>query len=138
MAYGDVEAAFAAAPHVFREELWQHRGGGMAMETRGVLAQVDATSNSLTLWSSTQTPHIARRMLAEILDADLESIRIIAPDVGGGFGPKAIFYPEDAVLAHACRVLGRPGQIDRGPARALSLRHPGARPVLGRGDRGRQ
>jgi carbon-monoxide dehydrogenase large subunit len=108
MNYGDVEAAFASAPHVFREELWQHRGGGMAMETRGVLAQANVTTDTLTLWSSTQTPHIARRMLAEVLDVDLESIRIIAPDVGGGFGPKAIFYPEDAVVAHASRALGRP------------------------------
>jgi carbon-monoxide dehydrogenase large subunit len=108
MNYGDVETAFASAPHVFREELWQHRGGGMAMETRGVLAQANVTTDSLTLWSSTQTPHIARRMLAEVLDVDLESIRIIAPDVGGGFGPKAIFYPEDAVVAHASRALGRP------------------------------
>lgn len=108
MNYGDVETAFASAPHIFREELWQHRGGGMAMETRGVLAQADVTSGGLTLWSSTQTPHIARRMLADILDVDLESIRIIAPDVGGGFGPKAIFYPEDAVVAHASRTLGRP------------------------------
>ena len=108
MNYGDVDAAFASAPHVFREELWQHRGGGMAMETRGVLAQANATTDGLTLWSSTQTPHIARRMLAEVLDVDLESIRIIAPDVGGGFGPKAIFYPEDAVVAHAARALGRP------------------------------
>jgi carbon-monoxide dehydrogenase large subunit len=108
MNYGDVEAAFAAAPHVFREELWQHRGGGMAMETRGVLAQADVNTGTLTLWSSTQTPHIARRMLADIMDVDIETIRILAPDVGGGFGPKAIFYPEDAVVAHASLTLGRP------------------------------
>src|SRR6202044_2802442 len=108
MKYGDADAAFASAPHVFREELWQHRGGGMAMETRGGLAQPDMMNDTITLWSSPQTPHIARRMLAEILDVDLESIRIIAPDVGGGFGPKAIFYPEDAVVAHAARALAPP------------------------------
>jgi aerobic carbon-monoxide dehydrogenase large subunit len=108
MNYGDADAAFAAAPHVFRETMWQHRGGGMAMETRGVLAHHDPVADSLTLWSTTQTPHIARRMLAEIFEAELESIRVATPDVGGGFGPKAIFYPEDAVVAFAARQLGGP------------------------------
>jgi carbon-monoxide dehydrogenase large subunit len=108
MAYGDVEAAFDSAPHVFRESLWQHRGGGMAMEPRGVLAQFDDTGEQLTVWSATQTPHIARRMMAEVLELGLENIRIAAPDVGGGFGPKAIFYPEEPVVAHAARVTGRP------------------------------
>lgn len=109
MTYGEVEAAFASAPHVFRESLWQHRGGGMAMEPRGVLAQYDESAEHLTVWSTTQTPHIARRMMAEILDLGLENIRVAAPpDVGGGFGPKAIFYPEEPVVAHAARVIGRP------------------------------
>lgn len=108
MAYGDVEAAFAAAPHIFKEELWQHRGGGMSMEPRGTLAQYDAVNDMLTVWTSTQTPHIARRMMAEILEIDVEDIRVAAPDVGGGFGPKAIFYPEEPVVAHLARVSGRP------------------------------
>ena len=108
MAYGDADAAFAAAPHVFTEEIWQHRGGGMAMETRAVLANSDSTSGLLTVWSATQTPHICRRMLADLLDRGLESIRVIAPDVGGGFGPKAIFYAEEAVIPAAALKLRRP------------------------------
>jgi carbon-monoxide dehydrogenase large subunit len=108
MTYGDVDAAFASATHVFSESLWQHRGGGMAMETRAVLAQSDPAANVLTVWSATQTPHIARRMLADLLGRELESIRVIAPDVGGGFGPKAIFYPEEAVIAAAALRLDRP------------------------------
>jgi aerobic carbon-monoxide dehydrogenase large subunit len=108
MTYGDVDAAFASAPHVFREQLWQHRGGGMAMEPRGALAQYDDASGQLTVWSTTQTPHIARRMMAEILEMGLEEIRVATPDVGGGFGPKAIFYPEDSVVAHAARMIERP------------------------------
>lgn len=108
MAYGDVDAAFASAPHVFKESLWQHRGGGMAMEPRGVLAQYDDANGQLTVWSTTQTPHIARRMMAEILETSLEEIRVVTPDVGGGFGPKAIFYPEDSVVAYAARKIGRP------------------------------
>jgi aerobic carbon-monoxide dehydrogenase large subunit len=107
-AYGDVEAAFASAAHVFEEEIWQHRGGGMALETRAVLASLDPVSDYLTVWSSTQTPHIGRRMLADMLDREIETIRVIAPDVGGGFGPKAIYYPEEAVIPAAVLKLGRP------------------------------
>jgi aerobic carbon-monoxide dehydrogenase large subunit len=108
MAYGDVEAAFASGARVFEEAMWQHRGGGMALETRAVLANLDPVSDLLTVWSGTQTPHIGRRMLADLLGRNLDSIRTVAPDVGGGFGPKAIFYPEEAVIAAAALRLRRP------------------------------
>jgi aerobic carbon-monoxide dehydrogenase large subunit len=107
-AYGDVETAFAAAPHVVRETLWQHRGCGHALECRAVLARFDPADGMLTVWSATQTPHLGRATLADLLDRDPESIRVIAPDVGGGFGPKAVFYAEDAVVAAAALGLGRP------------------------------
>ncbi|MEP9349451.1 xanthine dehydrogenase family protein molybdopterin-binding subunit [Xanthobacter sp. KR7-225] len=106
--FGDVEAAFAGAPHVFRESLFQHRGGGMALETRGVVAHHDRPTDLLTVWSATQTPHIGRRMIADLLGRSPERIRVIAPDVGGGFGPKAIFYAEEAVIAAAALTLGVP------------------------------
>jgi carbon-monoxide dehydrogenase large subunit len=108
LAYGDLEAAFANAAHVFEEVFWQHRGGGMALETRAVLASHDPVADLLTVWSGTQTPHLGRGMLADLLDRNIESIRMIAPDVGGGFGPKAIFYPEEAVIPAAALKLGRP------------------------------
>lgn len=108
MAYGDVDAAFSKAAHVFEEQLWMHRGGGMSMETRAVAANYDAASDFLTVWSSTQTPHLGRGILADLLGRNLESIRMIAPDVGGGFGPKAPFYPEEAVIPAAAMKLGRP------------------------------
>jgi carbon-monoxide dehydrogenase large subunit len=108
LAYGDIDAAFADAARVFEEEIWQHRGGGMAIETRAVLAHHDEASDMLTVWSGTQTPHIGRRMLADLIGRDLEAIRMIAPDVGGGFGPKAIFYPEEAVIPAAAMKIGRP------------------------------
>jgi aerobic carbon-monoxide dehydrogenase large subunit len=108
MEYGDVEASFAKAAHVFDETFWMHRGGGMAMETRAVAASYDAAGDFLTVWSSTQTPHLGRSILADLLGRDLESIRMIAPDVGGGFGPKAPFYPEEAVIPAAAMKLGRP------------------------------
>jgi carbon-monoxide dehydrogenase large subunit len=108
MEFGEVDAAFAKAPHVFEETFWMHRGGGMAMETRAVVASHDAASDFLTVWSSTQTPHLGRSILADLLGRNLESIRMIAPDVGGGFGPKAPFYPEEAVIPAAAMTLGRP------------------------------
>jgi carbon-monoxide dehydrogenase large subunit len=107
LAYGNIDAAFAGAAHVFEEEIWQHRGGGMAMETRAVLASHDPASDLLTVWSGTQTPHIGRRMMADLLGRELETIRVIAPDVGGGFGPKAIFYPEEAVIPAVALKIGR-------------------------------
>jgi carbon-monoxide dehydrogenase large subunit len=107
-AYGDVDAAFARAAHVFEEEIWAHRGGGMAMEARAVLASYEPATDMLTVWSATQTPHLGRRTLADLLERDLESIRVIAPDVGGGFGPKAPFYAEEAVIPAAAMKVGRP------------------------------
>jgi len=104
--YGDVEAAFRSAAHIFGDELWIHRGCAHPMECRGVLAHPG--SKSLTIWSSTQTPHLEKRILAELLELDSENLRVIAPDVGGGFGPKAIFYGEDAVVAAASLRLNRP------------------------------
>ena len=72
LAYGDIDAAFADAAHVFEEAIWQHRGGGMAIETRAVLASHDPVSDMLTVWSGTQTPHIGRRILADLLGRELE------------------------------------------------------------------
>jgi carbon-monoxide dehydrogenase large subunit len=107
VSYGNAATAFRTAAHIYREELWHHRGCGHALECRGVLADV-ARDGALTLWSSTQTPHLEKRVLAQLLERNPESIRVIAPDVGGGFGPKAIFYGEDAAVACAAFKLKRP------------------------------
>ena len=108
MGYGDVAAAFTGAAHVFRERLWQHRGGGHSIECRGDVAVYDPVEDRLTLWSSTQTPHAARRLLADMLGREDDQVRVITPDVGGGFGPKLIFYSEDVVTALAALILRRP------------------------------
>src|SRR5207302_3347200 len=108
MAYGDVDAAFKKAAHVFRESLWQHRGGGHSIECRGAVALHDALDDRLTLWSSTQMPHAAMRQLCDMLGRDENQVRVMTPDVGGGFGPKLVFYPEDVVTALAAMILGRP------------------------------
>jgi len=108
MSYGDVDAAFANAAHVFAEELALHRGGAMTLEGRAVLASYDAVADVLTVWSATQTPHLCRGTLADLFERDLESIRVIAPQVGGGFGTKAPFYAEEAVIPAAAMKLRRP------------------------------
>jgi carbon-monoxide dehydrogenase large subunit len=107
-AYGDVDAAFAGAAHVFKESYWLHRGGAHPMECRGCIASYDAIDDKITLWSSTQTPLVAARILADLLGREESSVRVVAPDVGGGFGPKLVFYPEEAAIAIAARKLGRP------------------------------
>src|SRR5688572_5608542 len=82
--YADVDAAFARARHVFQQKFWMHRGCGMPIETRAVVAQHHRFDDRLTVWSATQTPHLGRRILADLLDRDIETIRVVAPDVGGG------------------------------------------------------
>lgn len=108
MGYGDVDAAFAKAAHVFKESLWQHRAGAHSMECRGNVAHYDDVEDRLTLWSSTQAPHAAMRILADLLGRDENQMRVVPPDVGGGFGPKLVFYPEDAATAVAALMLKRP------------------------------
>ena len=106
--YGDIEGAFARAAHVFEEEFALHRGGAMTLEGRAVTASYDGAGDMLTVWSATQTPHLARGTLADLFERGLETIRVIAPAVGGGFGTKAPFYAEEAVIPAAAMVLGRP------------------------------
>ncbi|MDH4188633.1 MAG: xanthine dehydrogenase family protein molybdopterin-binding subunit [Betaproteobacteria bacterium] len=106
--FGDAAAALARAPHVFRESYFQHRGAPHSMEGRAVIAQHDAALDQLTLWSASQSPFLVRRFLAQYLNREESAIRVIAPDVGGGFGPKAGHYPEELVAALAAIKLGRP------------------------------
>ena len=79
-----------------------------ALETRGYLAEWHAPTGELTVWSSGQAPHPEKKNLVELLDWDPEKLRVIMNDVGGGFGPKAMFYPEEALVAIAAIALRRP------------------------------
>ena len=106
--YGEVDSVFASAPYVFKESLWQHRGGGHSMECRGGIADFDSAEDFLTYWVSTQTPHAAMRALVDMLGRDESKIRVITPDIGGGFGPKLVFYPEDVTICIASIILKRP------------------------------
>ena len=105
--YGDVAEAFTAAAHVVRDELWQHRGCGQSIEGRGVLVEPRSADGSLCIWSSTQMPNDLFNMLAQVLGMDDTLLRVITPDIGGGFGPKYCIYPEEVAVAAAARLLGR-------------------------------
>ena len=108
MAYGDCDRAFASAAHTVRAGMHQNKGLGHAIECRGVLARLDPNDGKLTVWSGTQMPHRAHAVLCDLLGCGENELRVIAPDVGGGFGPKFVFYAEEAVVALAARILGRP------------------------------
>src|SRR5262249_54548082 len=107
-AYGDVAEAFARAPHRASVNLKQHRGGAHSIEGRGAVAVYDANEERLTLWSATRPAHEARPFLMRLLPLDENRLRVVAPDVGGGFGAKFVLYPEEAAIAAACLILRRP------------------------------
>jgi carbon-monoxide dehydrogenase large subunit len=105
---GDVPGAFAQAGEVIELEITQQRYCSVALETRVVLASYDSATGTLVVWLSTQVPHIARTGLARHLDLPETRVRVIAPDMGGGFGPKCVLYQEDLAVAVASKLLGRP------------------------------
>jgi carbon-monoxide dehydrogenase large subunit len=98
---GAVPEALAGAHLVVERELVTNRHAGNPMECRAGVALWDG--ERLTFWSGTQVPHIARNMLAELLGLPEGNVRVIAPDVGGGFGTKAVLYPEDVALCLLAR-----------------------------------
>lgn len=106
--YGAVDAAFAAATLRISDSLVLDKGGGHSIEARGIVARLDPNDGLLTVWDSTQMPHRARALLVASLGLPEHSIRVIAPDVGGGFGPKAVFHPEELVIPAATLLLGLP------------------------------
>ncbi|MBJ3776991.1 xanthine dehydrogenase family protein molybdopterin-binding subunit [Acuticoccus mangrovi] len=107
-AYGDIDAAFADAPVRFAERFHLHKGGGNSIEPRGVVARWDPMEERLTVWNSTQMPHRAKRLLVTTLGLTERQVRVVPPDVGGGFGPKFVFHPEELAIAAAAKLTGLP------------------------------
>ena len=105
---GDMAAAFNQADRVVRGQFHVQRLAPAPMEPRGLLADYRAADDLLTVWDSTQHPHDIRERLVEVLNRPESSIRVVAPDVGGGFGEKASFFPEEIAIPHIAMVLGRP------------------------------
>jgi carbon-monoxide dehydrogenase large subunit len=102
---GDTASAIAGAHVVVERELLTNRHAGNPMECRAGVALWDAADDRLTFWSGTQVPHLARNMLAELIGLPEGNVRVIAPDVGGGFGTKAVLYPEDVALCLMSRAM---------------------------------
>jgi carbon-monoxide dehydrogenase large subunit len=105
--FGDSQAAFAKAAHVFHEKLWQHRGAGHPIEGRGILAEYRRADDSITAWASTQKAHDLFQSLTSLLDLDEDKLRVKTPDVGGGFGPKLCIYSEDIAVVAAAKLTRR-------------------------------
>ncbi|MFQ5664744.1 MAG: xanthine dehydrogenase family protein molybdopterin-binding subunit [Terriglobia bacterium] len=105
---GFPDRAFKKADRIVRQRFANQRLIPVAMEPRGVLAQYDPGQESLTVWSSTQIPHLLRTQLAAMLALPEMRVRVIAPEVGGGFGSKLNVYGEEALVAHLARTLRCP------------------------------
>ena len=103
------EAAFRSAKHVTKLDIVNNRLVPNPMEPRAALAEYDPGSDQLTLWNTSQNPHVARLVIAAFVGmAPEHKLRVIAPDVGGGFGSKIFIYPEEVVALWAARRVGRP------------------------------
>ena len=120
---GDLDAGFAEADVVVERRVVNHRTAGAPIEPRGVLA--DYRAGSLTLWSATQVPHFVRLFLALLLGISEERVRVIAPEVGGGFGAKLQVYGEEVLAAWVSRKTGRPVKWIETRSENMAVTHQG-------------
>ncbi len=105
---GDPEKAFKDAEVVVKQRITSQRLIPTAMETRGVVAEYRAAEKNLTLYSSTQIPHLMRTLVAQMLGVDENRLRVITPEVGGGFGSKLNVYAEEALMGFVSMKIGKP------------------------------
>ena len=105
---GDLEGAFAQADHVVRQRYVVQRIVPAPLETRGVLAQYQPQEDLLTVWNATQAPHRVKHFLVDLLQRSEQTVRVVAPDVGGSFGVKDCLFPEDVLIPYLALRLGRP------------------------------
>ncbi len=120
---GDVEAGFADADVIVERRIVNHRIAGAPIEPRGVLA--DYRAGSLTLWTATQVPHFVRLFMALLLGLGEDHVRVIAPEVGGGFGSKLQVYGEELIACWASRKLGRPVKWIETRSENMQVTHQG-------------
>lgn len=123
MGGGDLDAGFAQADVIVERRIVNHRTAGGAIEPRAVLAEERA--GHLTVWSSTQVPHFLRLFLSLMLGLSEERVRVIAPEVGGGFGSKLQIYGEEILAAWAARRLGRPVKWCETRSEGMMVTHHG-------------
>ncbi|MET0925472.1 MAG: xanthine dehydrogenase family protein molybdopterin-binding subunit [Xanthobacteraceae bacterium] len=105
---GDADAAFKSAPYVRRERFRVQRHGAVPMEPRGLLAEWDTAAGRFTVYGAAKVAFLNRRVLAKQMGLPESAIRMIENDVGGGFGARGEFYPEDFLIPFAARLTGRP------------------------------
>ena len=105
---GDADAAFKDAPYTRRERLRTGRHYGLTMEPRGVMAEWDAANNKLTVSGAAKVPFFNRRILAKQIGLPESDIEMIENDVGGGYGARGEFYPEDFLIPFAAKHVNRP------------------------------
>jgi len=105
---GDIDAAFSAADRTVKQRILHKRLAPIAMEPRGVLARYFPGEEELTLWSSTQIPHLMRTQVALMIGMPENKLRVITPEVGGGFGSKLNVYAEEALLGWISMQIGKP------------------------------
>ena len=103
-----IDAAFAAADVVISQRMVNHRLAPSSIEARGVVAHYEPGREALTIWSSTQNPHILRTFVAQMIGLGQDRVRAVAPEVGGGFGAKINIYGEEYVAAALSKRLGLP------------------------------
>jgi aerobic carbon-monoxide dehydrogenase large subunit len=108
VAGGDAEKAFREAEVVVKERIINQRLIPNAIEPRGMVAQYNPGSGDLTLWTATQIPHLVRLLLSMVMGLPEQKIRVIAPEIGGGFGSKLYLYPEEVIVATLAKTTGRP------------------------------
>ena len=123
------DAAFAKATRVVTLDLVNNRVVVNSMEPRNAIADYDPASGRSTLYTATQGPHFVRDPLAElVLKMPKDKLRLITPNVGGGFGMKAFVYPEHALVVWASRKIGAAGEVAGGSLGRFCLRQSGPRP----------
>ena len=105
---GDLDGAFAQADRVVRQRYVVQRIVPAPLETRGVLAQYQPQGDLLTVWNATQAPHRVKHFLVHLLQRPEQTVRVIAPDVGGSFGVKDCLFPEDVLIPYLAMRLRRP------------------------------
>ncbi|MDB5108023.1 MAG: aldehyde oxidase and xanthine dehydrogenase molybdopterin binding protein [Candidatus Binatus sp.] len=104
---GEVDEAFKRADLVLHDRFTTGRHAAMPMEGRATLAQINA-SGEMTLWTSTQMPHLVRSRIADLMNFPEQKLRVIGPDVGGGFGLKCHIFPEEVLTCYFARALRKP------------------------------
>src|SRR5580692_5852643 len=106
--HGEIDKAFAEADVVIKQRITSQRLIPAAMETRGVVAEWRPADRQLNLYSSTQIPHLMRTLVAMMLGLEENRLRVVAPEVGGGFGSKLNVYAEEALMGFVAMKIGKP------------------------------